>query len=88
MLTFELSRPRPISGIRLTIWTPRYLLDLRVQGQDGTTVEARTAVNHPEGFQTQELRLPEPVSDARLVEIVIDKQGDTKVHLQEIELLP
>ena len=32
--------------------------------------------------------LPEPVPDARLVEIVVDKQGDTKVHLQEIEFLP
>jgi hypothetical protein len=88
VLTFHLSQPRPISGIRLTVWTPRYLLNLKVQGQDGTTVEARSAVDYAKGFQTQELRLPEPVSDARLVEIVVDKQGDTKVHLQEIELLP
>ena len=88
VLTFNFSRPRAISGIRLTVWTPRYLLNLRVVGQDGSTVEARSAVDYAEGFQTQELQLPEPVSDARLVEIVIDKQGDTKVHLQEIEFLP
>jgi hypothetical protein len=88
VLTFTFSQPRPISGIRLTVWTPRDLLNLRVQGQEGSTVEARTAVDHPKGFQTQELQLPETVSDARLMEITIDKQGDTKVHLQEIELLP
>jgi 4-amino-4-deoxy-L-arabinose transferase-like glycosyltransferase len=88
VLTFTFSQPRRISGIRLTVWTPRYLLNLRVQGIDGATREARSAVDYAEGFQTQELRLTEPVSDTRLVEIVVDKQGDTKVHLQEVEFLP
>jgi hypothetical protein len=34
------------------------------------------------------LQLPEPVADAREVVIVIDKSGDNKVHMQEIEILP
>jgi hypothetical protein len=59
-----------------------------VLGADGQVREAQSAVNLVEGFGVSELQLPEPVADAREVVIVIDKSGDNKVHIQEIEILP
>jgi hypothetical protein len=88
MLTITFSAERPVSGIRVQVWTPRYQLRLRVLGADGQVREAQSAVNLVEGFGVSELQLPEPVADAREVVIVIDKSGDNKVHIQEIEILP
>ncbi len=86
-LIFSLATPRPVSGARVQVWSPRYRLRLRVTDANGAVYEADAAVNLVEGFGIYELRLPEPVAEAREVVVVIDKSGDNKVHIQEIEFV-
>lgn len=88
VLVFRLAEPRPIAGIRLTMWAPSYDLALEVESVDGTTAAASLRVHSPESHSTQKLLLPAPAAAARSVTVTIDKGGDPKVHLQEMAFLP
>jgi hypothetical protein len=88
VLTFTFNQERPVSGVRVNVWTPRYVLKLRAMTREGEVVEASAAVDTIEDFGVYELSLPTPVAAAKEITVVIDKDGDNKVHIQEIEFLP
>jgi len=88
VLLFQFDGDRPIDGIRLTLWAPRYDLRLRVVSATGEIFHAKSNVETDQGFSTFELMLPDSVPAARELSITIDKHADNKVHIQEIELLP
>ena len=88
IIQFHFAAERSIAGVRLTVWSPRYDLRLRVVAADDSVSLADAEVNTGEGFTTFELNLPTPVPNAREVSLTIDKHGDNKVHIQEIEFLP
>ncbi len=87
IIQFHFAAERSITGVRLTVWSPEYDLSLRVVATDDTVSLAEAEVNTGEGFTTFELKLPTPVLNAREVSLTIDKHGDNKLHIQEIEFL-
>ena len=87
-LVFRFTETRSVSGIRLSLWAPVFDLTILAETADGSTVEARSAIRGEARFATHELLLPEPVTDAQTITIVIDKFGDIKAHIQEIVFIP
>lgn len=87
VLVFRFDEPRPVAGVRITLWTPTYSLGLQVETADGTVIEATEVVDDPEPHSSRELRLPSPAPAATAVTLTIDKRGDNKTHIQEISIL-
>lgn len=87
VLVFRFSEPRPVEGVRVTVWTPTYILGLQVETADGNIIEATDVVNGHQAHSTQELRLPSPTLAATSVTLTINKRGDNKTHIQEIAFL-
>ena len=88
VIIFRFNEEKPISGVRLTLWTPRYNLRVRVVGADGEVAQAAAEVDTGQDFGVFELRVPTAIPAAREVAVTIDKHGDNKVHIQEIVFLP
>ena len=87
-LVFSFAETQSLSGIRVGLWTPSFDLTLRAATDDGAVVEATAKIRTHASFGVHELMLPEPVTEARTVTVVIDKHGDTKAHIQELVFLP
>jgi len=88
VMVFRFAEARPVDGVRVTVWTPAYILGLRAETADGTVIEATETIDSHQSHTTWELRLPSPIPEATTVTLTIDKRGDTKAHIQEIRILP
>jgi hypothetical protein len=80
--------PRPVSGVRLQLWTERYDVALVVTGVDGSVTETAVEVSNDRSHEVTEISLSNPIPAAREVLITIQKYGDVHIHMQEIEILP
>ena len=88
VIIFRFNEEKPISGVRLTLWTRRYDLRIRVVGANGEVAQAAAEVDTGRDFGVFELRVPTAIPAAREIAVTIDKHGDNRVHIQEIEFLP
>jgi hypothetical protein len=87
-LEFSFPDTRPVSGIRLHLWTDHYTVEITARRKDGTEVVASSRARGSEFGPAIEVHFPEPVTDVALLTVVIRKIGDVHMHLREVEIVP
>jgi len=78
---------RPVRGVRLSLWTDHYNVDLRATDSGGTTTVVRAEQVTGGPPETFDVLFDDVVADVVRLDLHIAKRGDVHVHMREIEIL-
>lgn len=86
-LGITFSAARPVRGVRLSLWTDHYNIDLRATRTNGevTVIRAEHITGRPP--ETFDVLFDDVVADVVRLDLHIAKRGDDHVHMREIEIL-
>jgi hypothetical protein len=87
-LELSFPSPRPLSELRLHLWSDEYHAELTVVRSDGSLHTEAVQADRRLDDGPVTFRLAEPIPDARFLRVTIVKPGDPHMHLREIEVLP
>jgi hypothetical protein len=86
MLLFP--QPRPVAGVRFSLWTDHYTIEMLATRSNGAIVRVRAHYLTglpPESF---EVMFDDTIPDVVRLDLHIGKRGDVHIHMREIEILP
>ena len=86
-LTFSFAAARPVRGVRLSLWSDHYDIDLRATRADGDITVARAEHNTEGSLETFDVLFDDVIADVVRLHLHIAKRGDVHVHMREIEIL-
>ncbi len=86
-LAISFPAARPVRGVRLSLWTDRYNIDLRATRADGGVTVVRAEHINAGRPDTFEVLFDEVIADVVRLDLHIAKRGDVHVHMREIEIL-
>jgi hypothetical protein len=87
VIEIQLPEPRQVAGVRLHLWSRRYVAAFKVTDVAGDVSSVSLLMTTDRLPPVYEMRLSEPVAEAKEVGVVLRKWGDFHVHIREIEIL-